>query len=134
MKYIQLSVMVALCVIINACRSDAAGEPVVVGSPCSTFVAQFGPNRTPRLEKSVAGHLLFLSFTPAKNEEASSIIRAVRRKPHALEIAGTGQTIIAVKYNENHELVVPVSSEKEARSALKHLCFKNGDLYVPERS
>ena len=99
--------------------------------PCDTFVSEYAPSRTPRLEKGKEGFLLFLSFTPAPNEEANQVAAAAGSGKALFEVAGVGRRFTASGLSAKHELVVPVASVEEANSLLLALCFKKDDLYVP---
>lgn len=96
---------------------------------CDSFVTQYAPNRTPRLESNNEQLFLYLSFTPAKNNEVSRIIDALQNGPSKFHIPKESTSFIATEINDMFELVIPVKSKASAQSLLNHLCFEDNQLY-----
>ncbi|NHZ65953.1 hypothetical protein [Massilia genomosp. 1] len=81
---------------------------------------------TPALRRSEHGLFLHISFTPANDEEAGAITKAVEAGTRELVIYPGKQTIEAAGI-EHHDLVLAVNSHEHAKAILRLLCFSNKD-------
>jgi hypothetical protein len=97
----HIAVTFATVLMVSGCDQspgDRAPAVVSIGDPCNTFVSEFAPNRTPALKRTDDGqYTLEISFTPAKNREADSIVSVLKQHPVKLRITKTGREIQALR-------------------------------------
>lgn len=110
-------------------RTQRPIGPVVIDHPCSTFVSETAPLKTPRIQGDSRDLELVISFTPAKNDEVDDIVAAVEAGFHGLH-AGVPRIALHARRIEGGRLVLSVGTEKQARDVLRVLCFEAGELTV----
>ena len=100
----------------------APPHDVAVRNACNTFVTQYSQPATPEFRVGSHGPQLSLSFTPAVDEEADSIVKAVEAGTKVLVVYPSKTQLTSIGI-ENHNLVLAVESPEHARKILKLLCF-----------
>ena len=101
---------------------DRAPVAVAVSDACNTFVSEFAPTRTPAFQAKAEHGELLVSFTPAKNEEADRIVKAVESGSKRLRIEPSGAELNVVGVKDGH-LRLQVQNLQNAKLVLKQLCF-----------
>ncbi len=97
-------------------------DSVAINNPCNTFVSEFAPVETPLLRKAGVNLQLVLSFTPAQDAEADSVISAVSAGTKNLLVSPDQRPVRAVRI-EQGRLVLLVESSSHAAEVLKLMCF-----------
>lgn len=120
-KYLINLTSILTALLIAGCSSGNAA-PVDVRNACNTFVSEYAPRQTPELRKGKNGLELVLSFTPAPDEEADSILRAAERGPVDLIVYPSMEHVHALGQEDGY-LVLSVASEAHAKHVEQLLCF-----------
>jgi hypothetical protein len=125
-------IALASLILLGGCDLDSRAI-IVIETPCDTFVSSAPPNRTPAIRQMDGGQMLLeISFTPAEHPEAARIAAAVKRRPTVLRIAKTGRIFEAIR-SVPGGILVRVHSVAEAEALLQELCFRKGDIVIPDR-
>jgi len=124
-RYLALASVLAAVGILGAVawqEFSPASDSVAVNDPCNTFVSEFAPVETPLLRKADVNLELVLSFTPAKDAEADSVISAVSAGTKTLLVSPGQRPVRAVRI-EQGRLVLSVDSGSHAAEVLELMCF-----------
>lgn len=100
----------------------AAGNEVVeITNPCSTFVSEFSPMRTPVVAQVGDQWWVTISYTPAPDREASRVYHATWLGERTFEVKKTGRLFRA--RDASGHLQIKLNSKDSAKALLSDLCF-----------
>jgi hypothetical protein len=102
-------------------------EVVEIANACNTFVSQFSEPRTPKMVIRNGRSELTLSFTPAKDEEATRIYEAVKSGTRRLRIRQYNAEVLALGVPDG-QLVLAVENQEQAKAVLRKLCFEEKEI------
>jgi hypothetical protein len=124
-KILAAGTLVAACSVWLFRPAEPAATEI--RNACNTFVSEFAPSKTPALRARDSAKELTLSFTPAKDEEATRIIAAVAAENMRLRVVASNAELRAVRVSGGH-LTLEVQSLEQAKSVLRQLCFMESEV------